>query len=228
MADLDPSARFYSRLMLSLYDIWVLGITNFMIWRCPTSTVLLPFFHKNIGENAHLDVGVGTGYYLAASASQFAKTKNVTLLDLNPNTLDVASARLRKAGYKGTIDTVERSVFLPLPDSLHSKFDSISTFFLLHCLPGTFPAKASHVFSNLSVGLAPGGVLYGSTVLTHGVTHNWAGRLLLRFYNYVGAFGNTEDDAVNLERALKGCFEEVNFRLVGSVALFEGRKPIRK
>ena len=129
---IDPSARVYSRFNLRLYDLIVLVVSNPLAWRCSTSSVLLPFFHKHIGARAHLDVGVGTGYYPAKSARRLAETDNLTLLDLNAATLSTASARVRHAGYKGTIDEVEHSVFNPLPAHLHGRFDSVSLFYLLH------------------------------------------------------------------------------------------------
>jgi len=225
---MDPSARVYSRFALRLYDFWVLTVSNLWAWRCPTSNTLLPFFRLNLAENAHLDVGVGTGYYLATSARELAKTKSVTLLDLNPNTLAIAESRLRRAGYKGTMEKLEHSILLPLPEHLHSKFDSISVFYVLHCLGGTRPQKEQAVFSGLAQALAPDGVVYGSTILGKGVQHNWFGRMLMRTYNRKGIFGNAEDSLDNLEVALKEYFEDVEVRLVGVVAMFEARKPINK
>lgn len=229
MQAIHPSARYYSLpLMLRTYDFWVLYVTNNWIWRCRSRSVLLPFYQKHIGENAHLDVGVGTGYFPANAMARLAKTKNVTLLDLNPDTLRTSEARIRGAGYAGTIEKVNQSVFDPLPASLRGKFDSISTFYMLHCLPGSFPEKASHVFANLKEGLAPGGVLYGSTVLAKGVHHNWAGRVLTWLYNRMGSFGNLQDGLEDLEKALREHFEEVDVSLVGVVALFVARKPASK
>lgn len=226
MWTMHPSTRVYSLpFVLRTYDFWVLYITNNWIWRCSTRSVLLPFFQKHIGESAHLDVGVGTGYLPANSIERLAKTKNVTLLDLNPDTLEASQARIRGAGYKGVIDKVNQSAFDPLPQSLREKFDSISTFYMLHCLPGSFPLKASNVVANLAAGLSPGGVLYGSTVLGKGVQHNWAGRILMRLYNRAGSFANYDDGVEDLEKALREKFEDVEVTLVGVVALFVARRP---
>lgn len=52
----------YTRRSLRLYDIVVLGLTNHLIWNCPTKR-LLQNYNKHITAN-HLDVGVGTGYFL--------------------------------------------------------------------------------------------------------------------------------------------------------------------
>ena len=133
MQAIHPSARYYSMpLMLRTYDFWVLYVTNNWIWRCRTRSVLLPLYQKHIGENAHLDVGVGTGYLPANAMARLAKTKSVMLLDLNPDTLRTSEARIRAAGYAGVIEKVNQSVFDPLPESLRGKFDSISTFYMLH------------------------------------------------------------------------------------------------
>lgn len=225
---MEPSARIYSRFNLNFYDFIVLVISNRFAWKCSTNGVLLPLFQQHIGERAHLDVGVGTGYYVASSTIKLAKVENITLLDLNHNTLDSAASRLRRAGYKGNIDRVEQSVFSPLPDTLHGRFDAISLFYLFHCLPGAFPTKAEQVLDNLVPVLAPGGVLYGATILGTGVQHNWLGTRLMSLYNKKGIFTNKADSVENLEKALRSYFEDVKLRIVGKVAIFEARGPIRK
>ena len=57
-------AAVYSPLTLALYDVWVLAISNRYAWRCLTRSVLLPFFQAQVRDR-HLDIGMGTGYYLA-------------------------------------------------------------------------------------------------------------------------------------------------------------------
>ena len=53
---------FYTDRTLPNYDLRVLTLSNPLIWRCPTSR-LLRFFDTHVSAN-HLDVGVGTGYFL--------------------------------------------------------------------------------------------------------------------------------------------------------------------
>ncbi|OSC99558.1 S-adenosyl-L-methionine dependent methyltransferase [Trametes coccinea BRFM310] len=222
---MDPSAKFYTNFFLWLYDFIVLAISNTFAWHCPTSSVLLPFYQQHLGDNAHLEIGVGTGYYPAASVARLSQVQAVTLLDLNPNTLAYSQRRLLKAGYKGDIQTVERSVFDPLPETMHGKYDSAALFYVFHCLPGSFPTKAIHVFGNIVPALAPGGVIYGSTVLGKGVPHNWLGRQLMAFYNSKGVFGNTQDTQDGLRKALEEMFEEWDLRVVGAIAIFTARTP---
>ncbi len=44
------------------------------------------------------------------------------------------------------------------------KFGSISMFYLLHCLPGP-PERKMAVFEHVREVLAPGGVVYGASIL---------------------------------------------------------------
>ncbi|OCH90742.1 S-adenosyl-L-methionine dependent methyltransferase [Obba rivulosa] len=225
-SQLDPSASVYSSLVLRLYDLIVLTFSNFFAWRCSTHDILLPFFSQHIGADAHLDVGVGSGFYPAAAAPKLAKTKTLALMDLNPTTLAFAEARVRAAGYTGTVERAQQSVFDPLPASLRGRFDAVSLFYLLHCLPGSFPTKASHVLATVAPALAPGGVVYGATILGRDAPHNWLGHRLVRAYNDKGIFGNESDTRENLEKALRAAFEDVKVEQVGVVALFEARNPI--
>ncbi|EIW52173.1 S-adenosyl-L-methionine dependent methyltransferase [Trametes versicolor FP-101664 SS1] len=222
---MHPSASVYTNLALRLYDLVVLIISNTFAWRCPTRATQLPFYQKHIGEHAHLEIGVGTGYYPAASAARLSKLKRVTLLDLNANTLGFAQHRLVRAGYKGEVGAVEQSVFDALPQDLHAQYDSIALFYLFHCLPGSFPTKAKEVFARVVPALAPGGVVYGTTILGKDVRHNWFGGKLMGLYNGKGIFGNAGDSEEGLREALRDAFEEHDLRVEGVVALFSARKP---
>lgn len=220
------SAKVYTPFTLRLYDFVVLWFSNRYAWRCSTTDVLLPFFQAHVGTEAHLDVGVGTGYYLSHSIGVLRKTKRICLADLNSNTLRTAGDRLRGAGYKGDLDTIEHDVFRPLPTTAEETFDSISLFYLFHCLPGSFPKKAEEVISQLAPVLAPEGILYGATILGKGVSHNWIGRWLMGLYNKKGIFSNRDDSVEGLTAALEKYFEDVEVKVVGMVALFVAREPI--
>ncbi|CDO71978.1 hypothetical protein BN946_scf184943.g12 [Trametes cinnabarina] len=221
-----PSASIYSQLALRFYDFVVLTVSNRFAWRCPTASVLLPFYQQHLRESANLEIGAGTGYYPAASSARLAKgVKVVTLLDLNPNTLAYARNRLANAGFKGDIECVHHDVFDPLPDTMRARYDSIALLYLFHCLPGTFPKKATDVFKAVVPALAPGGVVYGATILGWSAEHNGFGRRLMKLYNRKGIFGNAHDTLEGLREALEESFEESEVRIVGVVALFTARKP---
>lgn len=215
--DSAAGAAIYSSLVLALYDAWVLGVSNRYAWQCPTRAVLLPFYGRHVGAR-HLDVGVGTGYYPAHSDP--ARTNGITLLDLNPNSLHAASKRIGRPGVR----TVRGDVLAPVAALAGQQFDSISLFYLLHCLPGRPETKAA-VFANLKHHLAPGGVLYGATILGDAAGHNGFGRALMKTYNAKGVFGNGADTLEGWRVALERHFGAVQLEQRGKVALFVARDP---
>ena len=217
MAWKDVAPGIYSpRFLRFFYDTWVLGITNTYIWRCPTSSVLLPFF-KSRASSKHLDIGVGTGYFLAHA--EFAKDSSVTLCDLNPASLAMARGRVPEIETQSLLhDAME-----PLP--VAERFGSISLMYLLHCMPGP-PERKAAIFGNVKKNLEEGGVVFGATVLGKGVEHNWAGRLLMNQYNKTGIFANREDDAEVFLKELKLHFEDVDAKIEGVVLLFTAKGPI--
>jgi SAM-dependent methyltransferase len=213
-APLDPQAgaAVYSPFVLKLYDAWVLGISNRYAWQCPTGRVLLPFYREHAGRR-HLDVGVGTGYYPAYA--NFATDSEITLLDLNPNSLQAAAQRIGRADTR----TVVQDVLQPSAALAGRQYDAIALFYLLHCLPGSVAAKA-RVFDNLKPHLADGGVLYGATILGDAASHNGFGGKLMEVYNGKGIFGNRNDTLEAWEAELRARFGRVDIRQVGKVALF--------
>jgi SAM-dependent methyltransferase len=207
-------SRVYTRPLLSVYDAFVLGFSNTFVWKCPT-TRLLAFYNQHISDN-HLDVGVGTGYFL--DTCQYpSPTPNIALADLNPNTL--ATTKQRIARYHPTTYTVDVLEPLPIP---HQSFDSIGLNYVLHCLHGTMQSKQI-VFQNLKQLLRDNGVLFGATVLRHGVDVGILARAFMNVYNNLGAFGNSHDSLQSLEQSLAASFREYKIEVVGCVALFHAR-----
>lgn len=209
-------AAIYSPLTLALYDTWVLGISNRYAWRCPTNEILLPFFRTNV-LTRHLDIGVGTGYYLAKA--QLPPSCQVTLMDLNASSLAAAKRRIGQRVSR----TILHDVLTPIPH--HERFDSISLFYLLHCLPGPLEAKAA-IFSHLKHNLLPSGVLFGATILGEEGKHNGFGRKLMDIYNKKGIFGNRHDTQHGFETHLREHFRDVTLKLEGCVLLFRATQPI--
>ena len=52
----------YSPFVLRMYDWFVLGFSSRFIWRCPASE-MRRLYDRNVSSR-HLDIGVGTGYFL--------------------------------------------------------------------------------------------------------------------------------------------------------------------
>ncbi|KAI9931993.1 hypothetical protein ASPWEDRAFT_171879 [Aspergillus wentii DTO 134E9] len=222
MAQINAGAAAYKPFTLRIYDTVVLGLSNKYIWRCPTKNVLLPFFQANTGHN-HMDIGVGTGYFPASITKSHPKIlQNITLVDLNPNTLTFAANRINRP------DTtcINTDVLRPFTIPAQPRFDSISMILLLHCLSGTTKEKG-RVFANVKEHLKDDGVLFGATVLGNGVRHSLVTRHILRLYNQKGIFHNHEDDEDGFMKSLEQEFGRVEGHVVGSVLLFRAWQPKR-
>jgi SAM-dependent methyltransferase len=211
----SAGAAVYSPFTLALYDAWVLGLSNQYAWRCSTRGILLPFFRRHVGIR-HLDIGVGTGYYLANS--KLPNNAQITLLDLNLSSLEAAKRRIRRY----TTKSIEHDILTPIPSE--ERFDSISLFYLLHCLPGPLDAKAA-IFGHLKKNLKPHGILFGATILGDSAGHNRFGRKLMNIYNKKGIFGNSKDTEAGFEKHLNQHFRHVTLRREGCVLLFTATLP---
>lgn len=207
----------YTKPVLRAYDFIVLGVSNRWIWKCPTSE-LVAHYNRHVTAN-HLDVGVGTGYFLDKCRFPSSNPR-VALLDLNQNTLDFAARRV--ARYKP--ETYRRSVLDPI-DIQAEKFDSVGINYLLHCLPGSMAAKAV-CFDHLKALMNPRAVIFGSALLQGGVERSGAAKRLMDVYNKKGIFSNTADDLDGLTTELRKRFADVSVRVVGCAALFSGRTEV--
>ncbi len=204
----------YTKPMLAVYDYIVLGFFCRFVWRCP-SRHILGLYQCHTTAN-HLDAGVGTGYFLNHCRLPSSQPR-LMLLDLNPNSLEVAARRLVR--YRP--ETCRANVLEPLKIS-GSGFDSIGMSGLLHCLPGAMKDKAI-ALDHLKTVLNPGGVLFGATLLSGGVERAALTRLAMNHLNRTGVFSNSDDDLEGLTAELTKRFSDVSVRVIGCFALFSGR-----
>lgn len=214
-ADTEAGQAVYSPWVLRVYDFWVLALSNRLAWRC-SSPRILAHYDAHVGAR-HLDVGVGSGWFL--DRARFPGSPELWLLDLNANSLRFTAERVARYQPKSVRADVLAPVDLPA-----GHFESIALNYLMHCLPGGFESKGA-AFAHLAPALAPEGVLFGSTILNVGVDHNLFGRKLVSVYNDKGIFGNASDDLEGLRAALERSFEIVDIEVVGTVALFSARQP---
>ncbi|WP_417388024.1 class I SAM-dependent methyltransferase [Gimesia sp.] len=204
----------YSKRILSIYDLWVLGISNSLIWKCRTKSIL-SWMNQSLTAN-HLDVGVGTGYYLDHCSFPDANIR-LGLLDLNPNSLAAAASRAGR--YAPEI--FQADILQPLPDQ-PQRFDSVSLNYLIHCLPGDLTSK-SILFDHLNPWLNTGATISGSTILAEGVPRSLPARKLMNFYNQKKIFSNTADSRDELQSQLQSRYTDVEMKVTGCVALFRAR-----
>lgn len=204
----------YTKQTLANYDFVVLGASNHLVWKCPTQR-LLEHYNKHITAN-HLDVGVGTGYFL--DRCQFpSPTPRVALMDLNSNALEFTAQRI--ARYKPEI--YRQNVLEPISLSLE-KFDSVGINYLLHCVPGSIESK-SVAFNHLKALMNPNAIIFGSTLLQGGVQRSWFAKRLMDIYNKRGIFSNQQDDLEGLEQSLSKWLRNISVEVIGCAALFSGQ-----
>jgi hypothetical protein len=143
-------AAVYTPLALAFYDLVVLEFSNSFVWQCP-SHVLLDFYNQHISHK-HLDIGVGTGYFLDRCRFRSTAPK-IALFDLNPHSLAKSAKRLRRYNPSCYLGNVLQRIDIGM-----SGFGSISLNYLLHCLPGNLASK-SIVFEHVKPLLRAGGVI---------------------------------------------------------------------
>ena len=211
-ADIERGQQIYTSLVLRVYDVLVLGLSNRFAWRCPSGT-MLERYDRHVGRR-HVDLGVGTGWFLDRCRWPVERPE-ITLLDLNENSLSMAAQRLRRYAPR----TVRANVLDPPPLG-DARFDSAAANYLLHCLPGQIESKAATLAKNVRPYLEPGGVFFGSTILGRSVPQGRIGRRLMHAYNRKGIFSNADDDENGLERGLASMLEDVEVEVVDTVALF--------
>ena len=204
----------FTKTTLAVYDQLVLELTCRWIWRCPTERIV-EFYQTHLSGN-HLDVGVGTGFFLERTTLPTARPR-LGLLDLNLNCLERAAARIARHRPEIYCANILEPIELHAP-----RFDSIGLNYVLHCLPGALPDKGA-VFDHLKALLNPGGVLFGATVLHGGVRRNALARALMRVCNATGVFSNARDERAGLVAALERHLKDVRVETTGCVALFSGR-----
>lgn len=213
--------RIYTPLTLKVYDWWVLGLSNQFLWQCPSSCIL-DFYQSNIG-GSHLDIGVGTGYFLKKVLHSTPNVTHLTLADANPSTLTFTKNRLRVISQiqieTRTIDLLN-SELDTLLSNWTNQFQSIGLNYVFHCLPGGVTAGDSFLPS-VSQLLSDNGVFFGSTILPEGM-RGFASKLN-RFYNQKRIFGNADDTLEDLSRTLNSHFQSVEIQKQGHVALFKCR-----
>lgn len=211
-------AAVYSPWLLRSYDIFVHAISTRLIFRCSPNR-LQALYHQHAGAR-HLDVGVGTGKFLDGARWPVPQPQ-ITLADLNQNSLAYAARRIARYAPKTMTANVLEGVDLP-PASL----DSVAVMHLLHCVPGSLDGVKGAAFAKLAPLLADGGALFGSTICGSGVRHTPWSRGLCGVYYRKGVFHCQDDSPAGLEAALRRAFEDVKVEVHGVVALFVARKPL--
>lgn len=211
----------YSRRFLSGYDSGVIRFALPRIWGCAPAD-LVDLHVRHVGRR-HLDVGVGTGYFLD-EAGLAPRAHELVLFDLNANALECTSERLARFGPTAVRGNVLEPIAPVLAEAgAPGPFDSASMTLLLHCLPGSMADKGIGALTHVAATLKPGGVAFGATVLGRLDRYPLRSRIILRLANLRGIFHNLDDDLEGLDAALGQVFDSHRIVVRGRVALFVGR-----
>ncbi len=208
------SHALYTRLFLAAFDRCALGWMSRFVWECPSDNVI-KLYNQHVSAN-HLDIGVGTGYFLDHCTFPI-RSPRLVLMDINPTSLSFARKRLTRYSPQTYCHNVLQPLEIDGPN-----FDSIGVNYLLHCLPVTMQAKGT-VIGHLKNKLNPGGVLFGTTFLYRGVRRNLQATFCFNLLNQLGIMTNKQDDIEGLEQNLARHFKESDVEVIGCGALFWGR-----
>ncbi len=213
---IDAGQAVYSKRTLNMYDFVVLSVSNRWVWKCGTD-VLLQHFNTYVSNN-HLDVGVGSGYFL--DHCRFSDTQpRVGLMDINTSALGFSRKRIER--YAPEI--YEHDFFQPVSSTI-KPFDSVSVNYLLHCIPGSMHEKCTGL-ANLSQLMRPEATIFGATILAKGIEKTWLAERLMSFYNKKGIFSNGDDSLDDLTECLNAHFSNVRIQVEGCVAIFSATRP---
>lgn len=207
----------YNPVVLSLYDALIVHGTMPRVFHCPPGPILDDY--RAYMSDCHLEVGFGSGYFVRRACRERPKLPELSILDVNAGPLRRAERSLSELSpklYRGSVTELCR--IPPGP------FESIAIHGVLHCIDGSLEHKGSNVFSNLQRSLAPGGTLFGSTILADGVKTDRLSRVVQAFYNRIGAFDNHGDSLAGLKAAFEGASLRANVRVVGCFGIFSAVK----
>lgn len=205
------SQRYFNKLTLALYDLVLYGFISKYAWG--VSIQRLDAHYRKYVTSNHLEVGVGTGYLL--NRIEFPKSMPRLVL------MDLSVACLEKT--KHTVSRYAPEIYVqnllePLRHNIPA-FDSIGISYVLHCVPGDIHHKCQGLL-HLKPLLKQDGILFGTTVLSKGVSKNILARSAMWLFNVIGVFNNREDSATDLERFLRTHFQILEFEIVGVTAFF--------
>lgn len=212
--NLEKGRAVYSKKLLPSYDWIVTYFSNSFIWRCHRRHIQALF--DQCIDQKHLDVGVGTGYYLQNTKAPLLA--DLTLMDANPLCLQGAAQALEPLSPK----TIHADIYAP-PEQLRDTFDSVSINYLLHCIPGNHNDKRQAI-KNVASLLKKEGTLFGSTIIADPSLQSFWSEKLMGFYNRKGIFSNLDDTEKAMITMLTSALSAVQTKRIGTVLLFEGKK----
>ncbi len=217
---------FFTMMSHRLYDWCLYRFVTQVLWRCPTERLLAQYV-ENLSDN-HLEIGVGTGYFLERTlCADFSR--RLVFMDLNRNCLKRAAERLKslrpRLWRQDLLDPFQREgAYGGAGDD--GLFSSAAMNYVLHCLPGG-RAQQAQIFRRVASLLKSDGVLFGATLVEEEGGLSGLAKGLMRALNVSGIFNNANHTYGDLTEALGASFSSVEVCRVGCAVLFCASVPVR-
>lgn len=216
--DIIAGQATYTPFFLNIYDLFIIKFSNRYFWRCPPSKTV-ELYQRNLSPQ-HLDIGVGTGYYLQ-TCHEIRNTSCVGIMDLNRNSLQKTKDKLEVVGVQN-IQVYQTNVLDSFPFN-DAHYTSVGINYLLHCIPGSLDEKLGTIFHNVKASIRSGKIVkvFGSTIIIDEDRHTALSRAVMRFYHKKGIFHNQNDTYQGLVEVCNRHSKDVSIKIVGAVAFFE-------
>lgn len=214
---------FFSLMNHRLYDAGLYRFVTGQIWRCPTQC-LMDNYADNVSDN-HLEIGVGSGYFLERTLCADI-VRRLVISDLNRSCLAKSAARLELHEPQIRRHNILKpftSLGASTPASIGPRFTSVGMNYVLHCIPGSI-VKNQCIFRHIHSVLEEGGIFFGATLLRHDPGGGVASWLLMRLLNSVGIFNNAHHTLGELRAVMQSLFSSVEISMVGDAAIFRAVK----
>jgi len=206
---------FFSVMSHRLYEIGLYRFVTTWLWECPTA-LLLDNYRENTSQN-HLEVGVGSGFFLRQTlkpAGDRGSLQRLVLVDLNARCLAKSAERLRDQAPEVQRQDLREPMVLR-----GGAVRSVGINYVLHCIKGSFKENR-RVFAHLAAVLEEGGVLFGATLVARPLREGRVAWLLMKTLNLVGIFNNDDHRVDELKHALDASFAKVELTRAGNAVVF--------
>lgn len=230
------SEAIYNPKVLAMYDAVVWRFNSPALWRISKNEIH-DLYKDCVGAN-HCEIAVGTGLFLKDYVLENESHQQLSLFDLNKNTIDIAEKRINEAIANNGRSLQFKKAILDItkpesiPEEIKHSYDSVAANCLLHCLhdSGLQDRDKFAAIQSCASLLKEDGCFFGSTLLGKDLLDDAdnagpAAIKTIQFYNELGIFGNMNDAYADLESVLNELFGAVELWRTGYCAVWKAKAP---